>query len=292
VVLHRGAVVAERYGAGIDLETPLPGWSLTKSVLNALIGIAVREGTLVLDEPTRLASWRAADDARARITVSDLLRMSSGLEFTEDQGAASSDIFRMLYGAPDMADFASRKKLVAEPGSLWSYSSGSSLILSRLLRERLGDEAYRSFPRDALFEPLGFARATMEVDGTGTFVASSYMYATAREWARLGQLYLQDGVWLGRRLLPEGWVAYTTLPAPANALATYGAHFWLSPPTAYRGPPAALPAGVFHAVGHEAQFVTIVPSRDVVIVRLGKTRYPSAWQHDRFVAAVLAALPP
>jgi CubicO group peptidase (beta-lactamase class C family) len=290
VVVHRGEIVAERYAPGIRPETPLIGWSMTKSVLNALVGIAIREGKLTLDGPTSLRAWSDPGDARGRITVSDLLRMSSGLAFDEDQGSASSDIFSMLYGAPDMAGFASSKRLIADPGSVWSYSSGSSLILSRLLRERLGDEAYRVFPRKALFEPLGFTKAVLEADATGTFVASSYMYATARDWARFGQLYLQNGVWQDQRILPEGWVEYTRTPAPADSLAAYGAHFWLSTPMEYQGPAVRLPADVFHAVGHEAQFVTIVPSHDVVVVRLGKTRYPGSWEHDRFVAAVLAAI--
>lgn len=223
--------------------------------------------------------------------MSHLLRMSGGLEFDENQASASSDILQMLYGESDMAEFASRKGLVGEPGAVWSYSSGTSLILSQILREHLGDGTYHGWPRRELFQPLGMGRAVMEVDGAGTFVASSYMYATAREWARFGQLYLQDGVWQNQRLLPEGWVAYTTTRAPAETLGVYGAHFWLSTPAEYRGPAVSLPAGIYHAAGHEAQFVTIVPSHDVVIVRLGKTRYPSAWQHDRFVAGVLAALP-
>jgi CubicO group peptidase (beta-lactamase class C family) len=290
VVLHQGETVAERYAPGLGAETRLAGWSMTKSVLNALIGIAVRDGDLTLDGPTNLEAWSTPGDSRARITVSDLLRMSSGLEFDENQASASSDILRMLYEVPDMAGFAASKRLSAAPGAVWNYSSGTSLILSRVLRERLGEEAYRSFPQKALFEPLGLTRAILEVDGAGTFVASSYMYATAREWARFGQLYLQDGVWQGQRLLPEGWVAYTRTPAPAGSQPTHGAHFWLSTPVEYRGPAMPLPADVFHAAGHEAQFVTIVPSHDAVIVRLGKTRYPSAWEHDRFVAAVLAAL--
>lgn len=290
VVLHRGHIVAERYAPGIYAHTPLAGWSMTKSVLNALVGVAVRTGILVLDEPAALKAWGAPGDSRAPITVSDLLRMSSGLVFDEDQESASSDVLRMLYEVPDMAQFASSKPLAATPASTWKYSTGTSIILSQVLRERLGDRTYHSFPRIALFEPLGLTQATLELDAAGTFVAGSYMYATAREWARFGQLFLQDGVWQNQRILPEGWVAYTRTPAPADSQSSYGAHFWLSTPEEYRGPAAQLPSDVFHAAGHEAQFVTIVPSRDVVIVRLGKTRYPSAWEHDRFVSAVLEAL--
>ena len=290
VVMQHGVVVAERYAAGAGAETPLSGWSMTKSVLNALVGIAVRDGVLSLNDPVRLRMWSAPGDPRARISINDLLRMSSGLRFDEGEANPSSDVLRMLYDEPDMASFAADKVLESNPGSRWKYSSGTSVILSRVLREALGDQAYWRFPRAALFAPLGMRHALLQADPSGTFVASSYMYATAREWGRFGQLYLQDGVWRGERILPEGWVEYTRTPAPA-APSTYGAHFWLSTPIEYRGPTADLPAGVFHAVGHEGQFVTLVPSRNVVIVRLGRTRYPNAWAHDRFVSKVLAALP-
>jgi CubicO group peptidase (beta-lactamase class C family) len=196
----------------------------------------------------------------------------------------------MLFEMPDMGAFAASKQLETAPGSRWKSSTGTSMIVSRVLREALGDEAYHALPRRALFEPLGMTRAVMEVDGSGTFVGSSYMYATGREWARLGQLYLQDGVWNGERILPEGWVTYSRTPAPAAPPSLYGAHFWLGTPGEYRGPPADLPGDVFQAVGHEGQFLTIVPSHGVVIVRLGRTRYPSSWAHDRFVAAILHAV--
>jgi CubicO group peptidase (beta-lactamase class C family) len=289
VVMQHGRVVAERYADGTGPDTPLPGWSMAKSVLNALVGVAVRDGLLSLDTPVQPLSWEIGDPRR-RITVRDLLHMSSGLAFDDDQAATSSDVLRMLFTADDMASFAASRPQATEPGTSWRYSSGGSLILSRVLRDALGDSAYRVFPRTALLEPLGMHRAVAEADASGTFVLSSYQYATAREWARFGQLYLQDGVWDGRRILPDGWVAWTRSPAPASPDGSYGAHFWLATPDEYRGPPASLPGGIFHAVGHEGQFVTIVPSEQAVIVRLGRTRHPEAWQHDRFVAAVLAAL--
>jgi CubicO group peptidase (beta-lactamase class C family) len=290
VVLQHGAVVAERYAPGYGPETPMPGWSMTKSVLNALIGVAVKEGALLVDAPTKLRAWSAPGDPRQRITLGDMLRMSSGLEFHEDAGDPHSDLLRMLFESPDMAAFAASKPLSATPGTRWKYSTGTAMIVSRVLREALGDARYREFPRQVLFEPLGLTHATLEADESGTFVASSYMYATAREWARFGQLYLQDGVWNGTRILPEGWVKYTRTPAPAAPAGTYGAHFWLATPREYRGPPVDLPSDMFQSVGHEGQFITIIPSRDVVIVRLGRTRVASAWAHDRFVASILAAV--
>jgi CubicO group peptidase (beta-lactamase class C family) len=262
---------------------------MTKSVLNALVGVAVGRGVLAVNDSVRSTAWSDSTDPRRRITVNDMLHMSTGLAFDEDQASPSSDVLRMLFASPDMAGFASSKPLRSAPGATWKYSNATSMLVSRVLRDALGDSAYARFPRDVLFGPLGMRHAVIETDATGTFVASSYMYATAREWARFGQLYLQDGMWNGRRILPEGWVAYTRTAAPASN-GIYGAHFWLETPAEYRGPAAALPNDVFHAVGHEGQFITIVPSRSVVIVRLGRTRHASAWSHDRFVASILAAL--
>ena len=290
VVLHEGRVVAERYAADVGPDTPLLGWSMTKSVMNALVGILVKDGRLALNTAVLASAWRRAGDPRSRITVEHLLHMSSGLEFNEDMTDPLADVSRMILRERDMAAFAAHKPPEAEPGIRWQYSSGSTILLAGLLRRVLGEEAYHQFPRDALFDRLGMTRAVLETDAAGTFVGSSFMYATAREWARLGLLYLQDGVWEGDRILPDGWVRYTRSPAPSNLQAAYGAHFWLRIPEEYRGAGGALPEDAFHAVGHEGQFVTIVPSRDTVVVRLGKTRYPQAWKHDVFVSNVLAAL--
>lgn len=291
VVVHDGHVVYERYASDIGPETPLIGWSMTKSVMNALVGILVKRGHLALDAPVPIPEWKSAGDPRAYITLDHLLRMSSGLRFDEDMSSLHSDVIRMLLNVGDSAMLAIRKDLVAPPGTKWQYSSGTTNILARVIRNTLQDDStYLSFPRRALFDRLGMSSAVLETDASGTFVGSSYMYATARDWARLGTLYLQDGVWNGERVLPEGWVTYTTSPAPSDPNRRYGAHFWLQIPDEYRGTNRELPAGTYHAAGHEAQFVTVVPSRNVVIVRLGHTRYPEAWDQSAFVRDVLAAL--
>lgn len=290
VVLHEGRIVAERYAADAGPDTPLPGWSMTKSVINALVGILVKEDRLTLNAPVLANAWRGAGDPRGHITLEHLLHMRSGLQFNEDMADPLADVSRMILRERDMAAFAADKSLSAEPGTRWQYSSGTTNILSGFLRRVLDDGAYHRFPREALFDRLGMSRAVLEADASGTFVGSSFMYATAREWARFGQLYLQDGMWEGERILPEGWVRYSRTPAPADPQAGYGAHFWLRLPEGYRGAGNALPQDAFHAVGHEAQFVTIVPSRNTVIVRLGKTRHARAWKHDVFVGNVLAAL--
>jgi CubicO group peptidase (beta-lactamase class C family) len=295
VVLHDGRLVAERYAPGFGPETPLPGWSMAKSVLNALLGVAVQEGRLALGAPVPLAAWSGAGDPRGAITLRDLLQMQSGLAFSENYRNPLDDVVWMLFATADAAGFAASKPLAADPGSRWQYSSGTSNILARVLREALADDAqYAAFPRRALFVPLGMASAVMEPDAAGNFVASSYVYASARDWARFGQLYLDDGVAGGRRLLPEGWVAFSATPAPHAPDAAFGAHFWVKVPGEFAGGArsnAGLPPGTFHAVGYEGQFVSIVPSQRLVVVRLGVSTGEGAWNHLRFLNQVVAAFP-
>jgi CubicO group peptidase (beta-lactamase class C family) len=291
VVVHDGKVVGERYAGDVSADTPLLGWSMTKSVTNALIGILVGAGTLSLDGPVPIPQWKSAGDPRRAITLDHLLRMSSGLHFDEDGIGPFSDVLYMLLRERDMAGFAIDNPLDAPPGTRWQYSSGTSVILARVMRNAIGnDDDYAAFPRRALFDPLGMSSAVIEADAAGTFVGSSLMYATARDWARFGTLYLQDGVWNGQRILPDGWVRYSTTPAPADPQRRFGAHVWLQVPDGYRPGNARLPADAFHATGHQGQFVTIVPSRRAVIVRFGATRYRDAWDQAAFTRDVLAAL--
>ena len=288
VIVRNGQIVAERYAAGFGPRSPFPGWSMTKSALNALVGILVSQGKLALEQPAPVPEWR--DDPRQRITIDHLLRMSSGLDFDERISLPRFDVMSMLFEAPDMASFATHARLRAEPGARWQYASGSSLIISGIMKRILGGEDYRGFPKQALFDRLGMSGAVIEPDASGTFVASSYMYATAREWGRLGALYAQDGMYEGVEILPSWWVAYSRTPAPADPARSYGAHFWLTLPDTYNASHTTLPADAFHMAGHEGQFVTIAPSRQAVIVRLGKTRHPGAWDQSRFAADVLAAM--
>jgi CubicO group peptidase (beta-lactamase class C family) len=217
--------------------------------------------------------------------------MSSGLDFDEDSINPRGGVLFMLLRAPDVPAYAAMSPLAAAPGTRWRYSSATTNVITGAMRRVMGD-AFLAFPRRALFDPIGMHSAVLETDAHGNFIGSSFMWATARDWARLGQLYLDDGVWEGARILPAGWVTYSRTPAPAAPDRRYGAHFWLKIADAYRraSPSFALSADVFHAVGHEGQFVTIVPSRRLVVVRLGLTRKAGAWAHDEFVARVLHAL--
>jgi len=290
VIVHNGRIVAERYAPGFSAGTPLLGWSMTKTMMNALVGILVKEGRLAVDRPLPIPEWQDPGDPRRSITLDHLLRMSSGLEFDESAWNPVSDVTVMLLGRPDAGLFAARKDLVAAPGTHWQYSSGTTNIISRAIRAVVNDDAaYADFPRRALFDRLQMTSAVIETDPSGSFVGSSFGYATARGWARLGLLYVNDGVWEGERILPEGWVAYTRTPAPADPLKRYGAHVWLKVADNYSGD-AVLPADAFHAAGHEGQFITMIPSAHLVVVRLGLTRYPNAWDQTGFVRDVLNAL--
>lgn len=291
VVMQGGEIVAERYAAGIGPNTALAGWSMSKSVINALVGVLVQEGRLKVDAPAPIPEWHHPADPRARITIDQLLRMSSGLRFDEDQDSPRSDVLRMLFGVGDIAEFVTSRAIAFAPGTHWEYSNASSNIIAAAIRNVLHDRAtYLTFPRRELFGPMGMSSVVLETDAAGTFIGSSYVYATARDWARFGTLYIRDGVWNGRRILPPGWVDYTITPAPADSAKRYGAHFWLAIPLEYAGSNPRLPVPAFHAAGHEGQFVTIVPSRDLVIVRLGRTRYPQAWDQAAFVRDVLASM--
>ena len=290
VVVQNGRIVAERYAPGFTPETPLIGWSMTKTVINALVGILVKDGRLAVNRPAPVPEWQSADDPRRAITLDQLLRMSSGLQFDENAWNPVSDVTVMLLGRPDAGLYAARKSLAAAPGTVWRYSSGTTNIISRVLRAVIDDDArYAEFPHRALFDRIGMSSALIEADASGAFIGSSFGYATARDWARLGMLYVNDGMWNGQRILPEGWVAYTRLPAPADPLRRYGAHVWLKVADEYSGD-AVLPADAFHAIGHAGQFVTMIPSANLVVVRLGLTRYPDAWDHTAFVRDVLMAL--
>jgi CubicO group peptidase (beta-lactamase class C family) len=262
VVLQNGKIIAEKYAEKITKETPLLGWSMTKSVTSALIGILVKEGKLTLNKPAPIAEWK--NDERNKITLDHLLRMSSGLDFEENY-ATPSDATEMLFRSKNAGLFAIQSKAKAAAGQIWSYSSGTSNILQEIIRRQFQNLAdYQAFPHQKLFQKLGMYSAVLEPDASGTYIGSSFMYANARDWAKFGQLYLQDGVWNGERILPEGWVKYSSTETP-NSDGKYAAHFWL-----YHNA-NQYPADVYHAIGFEGQFVTIVPSKNLVIVRLGCT---------------------
>ena len=293
IVVLNGRIIAERYSPEFSSDSALAGWSMAKSVVNALVGIAVREGKLSLQDRALLPEWRGKGDQRANITLDMLLRMTDGLDFSENYSNPLDDVTNMLLGVGNASGYAIHKRLAASPGQRWSYSSGTTNILAKVLRYayRGSDWDYLTVPRTELFDRLGMYNAIIEPDASGTFVGSSFMYATARDWARLGCLYLQDGVWNGNRILPEGWVAYSTTPTPQSANGEYGAHFWLKINRRSEESKAiALPKNAYFSLGYEGQLLAVVPSHNLVIVRLGLTTRSEAWSHAAFVFQVLRAL--
>lgn len=280
-VVHAGGLVAERYADGYDRATPFLGWSMTKSVTATLLGRLAHLGEIEVEAPTGLAAW--AGDARAEITFEDLLRMRSGLEFYQDHATPFCNSLHMLFVSADCAGFAASKSMAHPRGETWYYSDGTSNILAGLVvgtsavspRERL------ETPQRLLFAPLGMDSAFIGVDGSGTFVGSSLMYASARDWARFGLLYARDGVWEGERLLPIGWVDFVAEATPNSSGRRYGAHFWR-----YETGPDA---GVISAQGYQGQFVFIDRARDVVLVRLGVN--PVRFDDRAFARAILGSFP-
>ncbi len=293
VIAWNGRIIAERYAPGYDAATPQLGWSMTKSVTNALVGILVKQGKLATDQPAAAPEWNGAGDARAAIRLDDLMRMSSGLTFDETYSGVASDVAKDLFLAGDAGAYAASLPLERPIGTRWAYSSGTTNIISRAIRIAIrNDSAYLQFPRRALFAPLGMRTAILEPDPSGTFVGSSYMYASARDWARFGQLYLNDGMWNGARILPKGWIKYSTTRSPADPSGGYGAQVWINAgDSTGKRPHPNLPPDAFFFLGHDQQNVVIIPSRRLVAVRLGYTPGRD-WDLDSFIARVLDALPP
>lgn len=298
VIIKDGRVIAERYAPGYGVDTPILGFSATKSVISALTGILVRQGKLAVNEPAPVAAWRNPGDPRHAITVDHLLRHTSGLAMGSSLNASLASAFapvnRMKYVEADMAGFAESADLETSPGTAWNYHDGNYIILSRLIRDAAGGRAadVLRFARAELFEPLGMHSVTLEFDATGTPEGSSQMLTPARDWARFGLLYLDDGVVGGKRILPEGWVRYSASLTP-GAWAGVGAGFWTnrgdSKGSRFRTG-LGMPGDAFYASGVLGQYVVIVPSARLVIARFGI----SGNQYDiegvsRLVADVIAA---
>ena len=263
VVQHRGEVVAEAYADGVTAGTTLISWSMAKSITHALVGMAQMDGLLDVRATTGIAQWQ--NDDRKNITLQHLLEMRSGLAWIEDYVEGNeSDVIEMLFGAgkDDHAAYAINQQLSSTPGSEWYYSSGTTNIVSRLLGDALGDKTH-AFIQTRLFDAIGMSSATAQFDAAGTFVGSSYVYATARDFAKFGEFYLRDGIWGNKRVLPSGWVdharAQTVIDDETGQ--GYGAHWWTQP-----AEPGSLVAS-----GYEGQQILVLPERDLVIVRLGKT---------------------
>lgn len=303
VIVRDGRVIAERYAPGYGIDTQVMGWSATKSVTNALIGILVQQGKLSVAGPAPIAAWANPGDPRRAISIDNLMRMNSGLTIGDSLTARASTAFDpsayMVFGVRDMAAFAEKAPLGAAPGTRWNYTNGNTILLSQIIRDEAGGNAASvlAFARRELFDKLGMRHVTLEFDAMGTPIGSSHMLASPRDWARFGLLYLNDGVVGGERLLPAGWVDYSAAPTPGSETYGYAAGFWTN-----RGDgegqryriARGIPADAFMARGASGQYVIVVPSQHLVVARFGSAFTPRDDMDvvARLVADVIAAMPP
>ncbi len=294
VVVHDGSVIAERYADGIGVDTPLLGFSMTKSVINALLGILTRQGVISPSFPAPVPEWRGPADPRREIEVEHLLRMTTGLALDETNSGFDPSS-QMVYLHDDMAGFAARAAMIAAPGTRWAYSSPTTQLLARIIRDAAGGpEQTLAFAWRELFNRLGMRNVTLEFDGAGTLQGSTYMLASARDWAKFGLLYLNDGVIGGKRILHEDWVDFS---AAATLDTDYGAGFWTNRSEhehAKGRVRLGIPRDAFFASGDLGQRIVILPTQRLVVVRLGDSVDPTGDIRGlgRLVKEVIAAVQP
>jgi len=293
VVVHESKVIAERYANGIGVDTPLPGFSMTKSMVNALLGILNRQGLITPSMQAAIPEWHRATDPRREIKVEHLMRMTTGLAL--DETNTGFDPSSQMYLYRDMAGFAVMAAAIAPPGTRWRYSSATTQLLARIIRDTVGGpEQTLTLAWRELFNPLGIRSVTLQFDATGTLQGSANMQASARDWARFGLLYLNDGVVGGTRLLPEGWVDFSSA---ATLDTDYGAGFWTNR-SAHENAQGrvrlGIPRDAFFASGSLGQRIVILPSQHLVIVRLGDSVDPTGDIRGlgRLVKEVIAATQP
>jgi CubicO group peptidase (beta-lactamase class C family) len=294
VVVYRGRILAERYAPGWGPHTPQLSWSMGKSLASALTGVMVERGFYDLDDPAPVEAWRGPRDPRREIRIRDLLRMSSGLDFDNfglDPDAsytAANEHFRIYFDAVDAHAHAVHQPLRLEPGSTFRYRNSDPLSLMHVAREALEreGESWLAFPRRHLFDRIGMRDAVLETDAWGGFVITGYDFASVRDWARFGLLHLNDGVWEGERILPEGWIEFATTPAPGDPSEGYGGLFWLN----RAGALESAPRDAYFAAGYVGRRTLIIPSREMVVVRLGPSAGDFRPYFDRLVGEILEAV--
>lgn len=282
LVSYKNQIIAEKYIRGFNKDTPVLGWSMTKSILGTLYGILEYQGKIDLEEPASVPAWQ--NDERKNITLNHLLRMQSGLVWDEDY-TSISDVTKMLFLDSDMTLAQVKNEAIAQPTEVWNYSSGTSNLLSGILRKQFKTHhEYIDFPYVALIDKIGMHSMLIETDMEGNFVASSYGWATTRDWAKFGLLHLNKGHWNGEQLFDEKWIDYITLPT-ADSDGDYGAHFWLNSGGKYPD----VPKDMYSANGYQGQRVFIIPSKDLVVVRTGLAEEPE-FDVNGFLRDVMAAI--
>jgi CubicO group peptidase (beta-lactamase class C family) len=297
VVIHGGKIIAERYAPGFTAHTPQIGWSQGKSITAALIGVLVQQGELTLDQPAPVPEWNEnPDDPRSEITIRDLLHMSSGLDF-QNLGVADSlsytnenEHFRIYFDAVNVFEHAVNQPLEIPPNTQFRYRNSDPLTLGRIIRQAVEarGEDYLTFPQRALFDRIGMRNVVLETDLYGNFIMTGYDFLSAHDWARFGLLHLWDGVWEGQRILPEGWVDFVSTPTPTDPNRAYGGLFWVNA----GGALPDVPRDAYWAAGFMGQNTVVIPSLNMVIVRLGPSPGDSNRYLNRVIAGVIAALQP
>jgi CubicO group peptidase (beta-lactamase class C family) len=288
LVVHKGELVAERYGNDHDMDTKHTSWSMGKSVIASLVGMQVDKGELSLEQTGIYPDW---DDERRHISLMHMLQATNGLDWVEDYGGVS-DATNMLFLKPDAAHVAASRALKYKPGSVFYYSSGTTNILSKFLRTHLGDEQYQKVPYEDFFYQIGMHNTLIEKDASGTFVGSSFIFAPGRDWARFGLLMQKRGNWEGKQILSEEWVSFVTTPGSAAPQGEYGAQWWLNAGSSVKPENRLLPklpSDAFYAGGFEGQWVLVIPSSELVIVRLGYTP-DKAFSIEDLTLSILDAL--
>lgn len=282
VLLYKGHLLTEAYAPGFDKSTKLLGWSMTKSITSAILGVLQRKGRIAVDEDDLFREWEK--DRRAFITLDNLLKMNSGLKWEEDY-TRISDVTKMLFLSKDMSEVQLEKSLESDPGVIWNYSSGTSNLLSGFIRDEFATyQEYLDFWYRELIDRIGMYSMTLETDLAGNYVGSSYSWATPRDWAKFGQLYLNRGEWNGEQILTEDWINYTVQPV-AGSKGQYGAHFWLNAEGYYPD----VPRDLFSANGFQGQHVFVIPSKDLVVVRFGLAEHPE-FDLNIFLREIIAAV--
>ncbi len=299
VVSWRGRLIAERYGEGITTHTPLESWSMGKSVTATLMGILVKQGVYGLWQPAPIPEWQDAGDPRRKIRIADILHMSSGLRIKApqdpdyDPSGTYPDHLYLYTGSVDSFHYAATRPLQWPPNTVGRYHNTDPVLINYLIRlavQKRGEE-YFSFPQRALFDKIGIRTMVLETDPFGNFLTQGYELASARDWARLGNLYLQDGVWNGERILPQGYVKFVSTLAPAweaDKRPIYGGFFWINGDGRF-----PVPKEAFYMAGAGGQTTLIIPSHDLVVVRLGhyKGSEPGDKSFKRALALLMEVVP-
>lgn len=281
LVIYKDQVIGEKYAEGYDENSSFLGWSMTKSVLATCFGILQYQDKIDINQQAPIEAWRNND--RDFITINHLLHMNSGLEWNEDYGTMS-DVTKMLFLAKDVTKPQAEKPAKYKPNEHWNYSSGTSNLLSGILRQQFGShQEYLNFPYQALIDRIGMHSMLLETDMSGNFIASSYSWGTTRDWAKFGLLYLHEGNWNGDQIFDKDWVDYVKTPAP-NSNGIYGGHFWLNA----GGAMPDVPKDHYSANGYQGQYVSIIPSRELVIVRFGLAEDPGFDQNKIFGGIIKA----